>query len=458
MRNLLNYNQFSAVYEAEGTESTPVEIQVVPVVDKKTGEPTDDIISLIDMLKDVDKAGEKVEESDVYEQAAPNPFKPVRIGETSDRVKVIQKYLGITDDGAFGAGTKKAIEKFQTENKLTVDGIVGEQTYGKMVELKLNIKDKTEIQKKIDEFKKMTEQAKAIVDSIIKDPRFYDCFESVSIVIVDGQTRVVCIPKKDAKEKIAGIKKDGLLTSNFSWLERVGEAVGKAIVFTIAGPIIIAVELAKAIVSGAISAGKFVAKEGMSVINNAFHGVSQISKWVAQKGVEIYATAKAEGQALWKKICEGFAKAAKTSKEAFIAFAGAASSALGTANEALKNTAYVALGLGAKAAGLAWEGLKTLDAAVREGVKSLAAKGAEAAKSFKNSVTAGYNDAKESIIKTAGEIQAGGKKLGNKALKAIGDGVKYAGDQISSFGSWISGLAESLFLETGDPIFEELIF
>jgi murein L,D-transpeptidase YcbB/YkuD len=118
------------------------------VVSKKTGEPNDDINSVVDMLMSIDKSGEKVEESNVYEQEVKTPFKPVIMGEKSDRVKIIQKYLGLKEDGVFGELTKKAVEKFQTENKLKIDGKVGEQTYSKMLEIKLNIKDKSEISKK----------------------------------------------------------------------------------------------------------------------------------------------------------------------------------------------------------------------------------------------------------------------------------------------------------------------
>ena len=455
MAKILNFRQFGSIYESESNMSSG-EVNTVKVVDKKTGEPTGDIESLVDMLIDIDKSGKKVEESNLYEQSVKNPFKPVVIGEKSDRVKIIQKYLGLEEDGAFGKLTKKAVEKFQKDNNLKIDGKVGEQTYSKMLEIKLNIKDKAKINKKMEDFKKMSEQAKAMVDSILKDARFYDCFESIQIIIVDGQTRVVCIPKKDAKEKISAIKKDRLLTSDFSWLERVGEAVGKAIVFTVAAPIIIPIEVAKAMISGVAAIGKFVEKSAASIVSNTLLGIAQISKWSKQKGAQIYATVKSEGQELWKKFCDGISKAVKTSKEAILAFAGAINAGLGKANEALKNLAFISLGAVAKGAGLAWEGLKTLNKALEEGIKTLVSKGGEASKKFKEGVAAGYKETKDLAIKSGQQVLNGAKSLGKSALKTIGDGVEYVGDQISSFGSWLGELAESLFLETGNHIFEEL--
>ena len=68
MRKLLRFDQFDPIYEADGAESPQEEVQMVPVVSKKTGEPNDDINSVVDMLMSIDKSGEKVEESNVYEQ------------------------------------------------------------------------------------------------------------------------------------------------------------------------------------------------------------------------------------------------------------------------------------------------------------------------------------------------------------------------------------------------------
>jgi hypothetical protein len=65
------------------------------VVDKKTGEATDDIGSLVDILKTAEKTGEKIEESNMSEQAVTNPFKPVIIGEF---------HFGALDRGLFHPG------------------------------------------------------------------------------------------------------------------------------------------------------------------------------------------------------------------------------------------------------------------------------------------------------------------------------------------------------------------
>lgn len=70
-----------------------------------------------------------------------NSTTPIRYGEVSDRVGLLQDYLkfkgyGITSDRIFGDATRDAVKKFQKANGLTVDGIVGPATLAKMAEVK----------------------------------------------------------------------------------------------------------------------------------------------------------------------------------------------------------------------------------------------------------------------------------------------------------------------------------
>lgn len=49
-------------------------------------------------------------------------------GSIGEKVKQIQKALGLVADGIFGSGTEKAVKEFQKKNGLVVDGIVGQKT------------------------------------------------------------------------------------------------------------------------------------------------------------------------------------------------------------------------------------------------------------------------------------------------------------------------------------------
>jgi peptidoglycan hydrolase-like protein with peptidoglycan-binding domain len=53
----------------------------------------------------------------------------LRKGTKGNEVKELQKILGIASDGDFGQKTEAAVKKWQTENGLTADGIVGSLTW-----------------------------------------------------------------------------------------------------------------------------------------------------------------------------------------------------------------------------------------------------------------------------------------------------------------------------------------
>lgn len=55
-------------------------------------------------------------------------------GDRGDKVKQIQKALGLIPDGIFGFATESAVKKFQKEHKLTVDGVVGPATLKVLME------------------------------------------------------------------------------------------------------------------------------------------------------------------------------------------------------------------------------------------------------------------------------------------------------------------------------------
>ncbi|GAA5528613.1 peptidoglycan-binding protein [Herpetosiphon gulosus] len=62
----------------------------------------------------------------------------LRNGSSGNDVKAAQHLLrshghSLTADGAFGAGTEQAVRNFQSANGLTADGIIGPQTYAKLI-------------------------------------------------------------------------------------------------------------------------------------------------------------------------------------------------------------------------------------------------------------------------------------------------------------------------------------
>ena len=59
-------------------------------------------------------------------------------GSKGGDVKVLQKYLGLNQDGSFGPLTNKCVKAFQQNNGLTPDGIVGNKTWLKLIEKDLH--------------------------------------------------------------------------------------------------------------------------------------------------------------------------------------------------------------------------------------------------------------------------------------------------------------------------------
>ena len=71
---------------------------------------------------------------------------PIKKGDKGDLVAQIQKELAklnydLLTDGIFGPGTEEAVKDFQKDQSLTVDGIVGNKTYNKIIQEAENEED-----------------------------------------------------------------------------------------------------------------------------------------------------------------------------------------------------------------------------------------------------------------------------------------------------------------------------
>jgi N-acetylmuramidase/Putative peptidoglycan binding domain len=63
---------------------------------------------------------------------ATSPLPVLKMGDTGEAVKTLQKALGIKDDGDFGPGTKAAVVAFQQKHRLYADGVVGKNSWVKL--------------------------------------------------------------------------------------------------------------------------------------------------------------------------------------------------------------------------------------------------------------------------------------------------------------------------------------
>lgn len=465
-QRLLSFGEFEHLYESYGfvmeaeAAVPPKTTEKAAVVDPKTGEPSEDVEELLSVFQDLSKESLK-EATEAPKAGNVSTLKPVKLGETSDRVKEIQKILGLDTDGQYGPATQKAVMAFQKENKLQVDGIVGVQTYGKMLEVKKGITDKEELEKKKEEFKKMSDKLSAEILSIINDPRYYEIYERIEIVNINGVTYVICTPKSDAKAKVEKLKEEGLITSGFEWLLAAAEAVGKAVVYTAIGLAVVTTEVAKAMVNGVISAFKFVGNAVMNVTSSVVYGLGQIGKWAYLKTKAVLDRVAVKAEELWKGFVSSAGKALKSTGEGLVAFAGAVGNylksvgqAAGTVLVALGNLALEILKPVGKVLGIAWEGAKTLAQAAKSGLNWIAQKGKAVLTAAAQKIKQGYTYVVDKVKSVGSSVLSGLKNAGKAVTTAVGKGITYAGQKIAEFGGWVSGLFESLYQETGNMIFE----
>lgn len=66
------------------------------------------------------------------EAVVPYPGKLIKEGSKGKDVERIQRAVGVAADGKFGPNTEKAVKAYQKRHGLSVDGIVGKNTWNKM--------------------------------------------------------------------------------------------------------------------------------------------------------------------------------------------------------------------------------------------------------------------------------------------------------------------------------------
>lgn len=429
---LLSFTEFESLYESYGFVNE-AEKQTPTFTPQKTQVTKDELASIF--------GGQKIEEK-------VNQFAAIKKGEKSERVKELQKDLGITQSGTFDASTEKAVRDFQTKNKISVDGIVGVQTLRKMLELKGDKTPDKTIETKYVKIKTGKEAAKSAIDPELL--KLYD----ITIVYNGTQEYVILVPKKGSAETAKTLKSKGSF-KGLDWLLEGVKYVGKALVYTATGVTLVGLDVAKAMISGIASGIKFLASGAVYAMGATVQGIATIGKWIKAKSVEAYTKVATTANALWEGFCKGFGSVAKSSVQAYVAFMNGVK-AVGytltgmvlTAWKAIVNTlspAVKALVQGAKDAaafissGMAWIGKN-----VKNGLVAM-----------KNALTSGW----ESVKQASQNAWEGAKS----AAKSTGEAMYKAANQAyNSVTSWFSDMYnagkkawESLSEILGeDPIFE----
>jgi peptidoglycan hydrolase-like protein with peptidoglycan-binding domain len=486
---LLSFSDFETLYESYGFVNEDVEATVPQKITKpdlimidpetnepKSSNPMEDLLAIFsEEPKGEDAKADKVEEDKETEAEStgekkavkkvkfikpvskPNSLtnafslRPIKLGENSERVKDVQKILKLTPDGNYGKESYNAVKAFQRENGLKIDGIVGVQTYGALLQAKKGITDPEELQKLIEELAKK-------IPTIVLDPKFYSLVNNITIVTINKVTYYIIIPTDDAKEKIQKLEEQKL-TAGYEWITKIGEAIGKALIFTTVGLVLVPLEVAKSIISGAISMIKFVAKGAVSVCADVLAGLAGLGS-LAKAGVsKLWATVKKGNDAVASYV-KGFVQSAgsvlKTSAEGLIAFTAALGKFF------IGSLAFLAIvswdilkGLGSLLKG-AWDGIKAGATALGNAAKKGFTWLGEKSKEVVNSISSGLTDFKNEAMRLGNK----GKEVATQLVKGAGKGlaavITFTGNMISGFGKSFGKLFDSLYLETGDQLYESL--
>lgn len=445
INQVLKFNEFERLYESYDFNFINEAADVLFTPDDLTVDPAE----LEASLAPEGATGAKP----VEEALDPKAFSPIKLGEKSDRVKQLQKDLKLSakeQDGVFGKGTEDKVKKFQSDNKLTVDGKVGVQTLRKMLELNGDKNAEATITTKY----KYTDVKTAAQATAVKiDPALLELFD-VTLVSNGTEQFVIMVPKKNIAEKAKNLKAK---FKGLEWLEAAVRAVstsGMALIYTATGVTLLTLAAAKAMISSLASAAKFIVGGAAYVIGAVVQGLQTVANWAAKQGKAAYQTVSKAFDELFTRFCNGFAKIAKASTQAFTAFmTGLQTAGLVLTGMALKAFKAVSKQLSAGVKVIV-DGAKDAAAFIKAGMDSIAKQGAEALASFKKEVQAGW-----ATVTTTTQKAWNGAKT---AVKASGEAVVKAAQQAyTDTASWLKSCYddgkkfwESLSEITGDPIFE----
>ena len=445
INQVLKFNEFERLYESYDFDFINEAADVLFTPDDLTVDPAE----LEDVLAPEGATGAKP----VEEALDPKAFSPIKIGEKSDRVKQLQKDLKLPvkdQDGVFGKGTEDKVKKFQGDNKLTIDGKVGVQTLRKMLELNGDKNAEATITTK---YKYTAVKTAAQATAVKIDPALLELFD-VTLVSNGTEQFVVMVPKKNIAEKAKTLdaKFKGL-----EWLKAAARAVGTggmALIYTATGVTLVTLAYAKAIISALGSAAKFVVGGAVYVIGAVVQGLQTVANWAAKQGKAAYQTVSKAFDELFTRFCNGFAKVAKSSVQAYTAFmTGLQTAGFVLTGMALKAFKAISKQLSAGIKVIV-DGAKDAAAFIKAGMDSIAKQGAEALASFKKEVQAGW-----ATVTTTTQKAWNGAKT---AVKASGEAVAKAAQQAyTDTADWLKSCYEegkkfweSLSEITGDPIFE----
>jgi uncharacterized protein YunC (DUF1805 family) len=447
---LLSFSDFENLYESYGYINESEEKATDPLLFDPFA-PSKDDSKIADVLIEP-KAEATNEKSKV------DDFKPLTKGEKSERVKALQKDLGMSDkeaDGIFGPATEAKVKEFQKSNKLTVDGAVGVQTLRKLLEIAKKIKG---TEKQDDEISK-----KYIVKNSVEakkagiDPALLKVYESVTVIKNGSQTMVICIPRKDAAAQIKAMEASALIKANFSFMKNAATSVGKAILYTATGAVSMTLDMVKSMISSVASASKFVADGVMYASGTSIQGLASIANWASVKGAAIYNKVSDKAQAIFTSFAQNAAKVLKGTVQGATAFMDGIKAGAKTAGYVLTGLAVNAFksvsSVLSPAVKSIVQGAKDAADMVKKGMEWIGKNVKNGAADFAKTLKAGW----DSTVKFTKGAYNSGKKMIADAGKAVASAYDEAAKATSDFFTSMYNTGKSVWESTCNS-FEDSYF
>ncbi|MFN2320856.1 MAG: peptidoglycan-binding protein [Dermatophilaceae bacterium] len=153
----------------------------------------------------------------------------LRVGSFGDEVRLVQRALDITVDGQFGPGTYEAVRSFQTKHGLGVDGVVGTQSWTKLIELGL-VPAKNSTAHPLEQYAQTTLRVGSRGTAVTA------LQQALGGVEVDGSFGAVTEARVKDYQKGKELTVDGVVTPNV-WLALMGEPYTKTAPVAAAHPL-----------------------------------------------------------------------------------------------------------------------------------------------------------------------------------------------------------------------------
>lgn len=378
------------------------------------------------------------------------------VGNSGDYVKAVQKALGINDNGVFGESTKDAVKKFQEQNGLKADGVVGPLTLKKLAG-----KADPNVKKVLDEIKTDPKpeglkgkpgfvrpgDGKPPVDNRNYNKDVYKNVKHLKSVVIEG-TKYVFVQIEEGIKNAAKAGADEAV--------KLAKYSGKVLVFAGAVVYVVVREIALGLISLVSGMLSWVEKGVIKMGQNVAEGAKSVYEWGKSKSGII----KDQAIDLGKTIMSGLYKVAKKCKDAANALASltiAAYKASTTFFKSIKDWTVQAVYVAAKEASLVSTQIgNNVKEFYNNSVKTVEKAKTAVATTIKKGIVTADDITKKAIKKAEIAVNQVEDQVKKSYQSSLSTAKQFADDVTKNVNAVWYALTDSYHAE-GDSIFESYV-